>query len=80
MLKFKSLRWPVLIIKKYTVGITYSRYIIQHVMCPMQSRCWPNGCPKQDGIVVPPSLKYYGSKKKIIIQKNTPTIGVEIEL
>ncbi len=24
---------------------------------------WPNGCSKQDCIVVPPTFKYYGSKK-----------------
>ncbi len=33
----------------------------------IQDRCWPNGCPKQDCIVVPPSLKYYGSKKNKIL-------------
>ncbi len=30
-----------------------------------QGRCWPNGFPKQECIVVTPSLKYYGSEKKL---------------
>ncbi len=39
-----------------------------------QGRCWPNGCPKQDCIVVPPSSNIMEVKKK------KTTIGVKIDL
>ncbi len=43
-----------------------------------QGRCWPNGCPKQNSIVVPPLSNIMEAKKKK--KKTTPTIGVKIEL
>ncbi len=42
-----------------------------------QGRCWPNGCPKQDCIVVPPPSNIMEVKKK---KKKKHTIGVKIEL
>ncbi len=39
----------------------------------IQGRCWTNGCPKQDFIVVPPP-------PNIMEVKKTPTVGVKIEL
>ncbi len=53
----------MLIIKKYTVGITYSRYIIQHVMCLCRAAAGQMGALSRMALL-PPSLKYYGSKKK----------------
>ncbi len=33
-------------------------------MPDLQGRCWPNGCPKQDCIVVPPPSNIMEVKKK----------------
>ncbi|XP_026095569.1 zinc-alpha-2-glycoprotein-like isoform X2 [Carassius auratus] len=42
------------------------------IVFPIQGRCWPNGCPKQDCIVVPTFHKHYDGMK-------TSNIVVKIE-
>ncbi len=44
-----------------------SKYLItdvNHQMNVYQGRCWPNGCPKQDFIVVPPPSNIMEVKNK----------------